>query len=134
MSIAKVLFVCVENSARSQMAEALARSLGAGVIEPYSAGSRPSGQVRAEAVKVMAELGIDISASKSKGFNQLPTKDFDYVITLGCRDKCPFYPAHKHIEWDIPDPEQPEDFIRVRDKIKTKLLQFIFRLKLDKEE
>ncbi|MDD3087451.1 MAG: arsenate reductase ArsC [Candidatus Omnitrophica bacterium] len=104
----KVLFVCVENSCRSQIAEGLAKAYGRGIIEPYSAGSRPSGVVNPMAIEVMKEVGIDISKSLSKGFATLPVKRFDYVVTLGCQDTCPFFPAEEHIEWKIEDPKRKD--------------------------
>ncbi|MFA5394141.1 MAG: arsenate reductase ArsC [Candidatus Ratteibacteria bacterium] len=115
----KILFVCVENSCRSQMAEGFARSLGEGIIEAYSAGSRPSGKINPEAIKVMQEVGIDMSSQESKGFDRLSVKWFDYVITLGCQDTCPFVPAKEHIEWNIDDPKgkEVEFFRKVRDNI-----------------
>lgn len=126
----KVLFVCVENSCRSQMADGFARVLGKGKIESYSAGSRPSGKVNPVAVKVMREAGIDISGQRSKGFYDLGVKDFDYVITMGCKDTCPFVPAKKHIDWQIEDPkDKGEDFFRkTRDLIKEKVEQLIIHL------
>jgi protein-tyrosine-phosphatase len=109
------------------MAEGIARRLGAGLIEAYSAGSRPSGIVNPDAVKVMQEIGIDISDYKSKGFADLPLKNFDYAVTLGCQDTCPFVPASKHIEWRIDDPKgQNIDFFRfTRDKIREKIEEFL---------
>ncbi len=122
-----VLFVCVENSCRSQIAQGFADTFGTGVIKAMSAGSRPSGQVNPLAVKSMQEIGIDISSHTSKGFNDLPHQSFDYVITLGCKDKCPFVPADQHIDWNIPDPKgHDDDFFReVRDNIKTRVVRLI---------
>jgi arsenate reductase len=116
----RVLFVCVENSCRSQMAEGLARYFGEGIVEVCSAGSKPSGKVSPDAVKVMREIGIDISRQTSKGFTELPFDNFDYVISMGCKDACPSVPAERHIEWDIEDPKGKDiDFFRfTRDKIK----------------
>ena len=116
----KVLFVCVENSCRSQMAEGFAKLFGKGIFKPYSAGSKPSGKVAALAEEVMKEVGIEISSQKSKGFNDLNIKEFDIVITLGCGDVCPFIPAKEHIEWKIADPKGKEIgvFRMVRDQIK----------------
>lgn len=115
----KVLFVCVENSCRSQMAEGFARLFGKGVFEPYSAGSKPSGKVDPMAVEIMKEANIDISSQISKGFIDLSVKEFDIVITLGCGDVCPFVPAKEHIEWKIDDPKGKdiEYFRIVRDNI-----------------
>jgi len=116
----KVLFVCVGNSCRSQMAEGFARFFGGGMLEPYSAGSRPFGRVDPIAIKVMKEAGIDISSQRSKGFDELGVKEFDMVITLGCGDVCPFVPAKKHVNWQIEDPKggEIEHFRMIRDRIR----------------
>jgi protein-tyrosine-phosphatase len=123
----KLLFVCVENSCRSQMAEALAKNMASGILQAYSAGSRPSGIVNPNAIDVMKEEQIDISNAESKGFDKLPVKDFDYVITLGCKDICPYVPAENHIEWDIKDPKGKdiEFFRRTRDNIKDRITDLI---------
>jgi arsenate reductase len=123
----KVLFVCVENSCRSQMAEGFAKKLRQGKIEAFSAGSNPSGQVEKMAIKVMQERGIDISDQKSKGFGDLEEKDFDYVVTLGCEDVCPFVPARQRIEWDVADPKGKsiEAFRKTRDEIERRVRKFV---------
>lgn len=123
----KILFVCVENSCRSQMAEGFAKALGGVKLEAYSAGSNPSGKVNPEAIKVMRQIGIDISTAKSKGFNELAVKEFDYVVTMGCQDICPFVPAKKHIDWEIEDPKGKgeESFRQTRDQIKEKVESLI---------
>lgn len=130
----KVLFVCVENSCRSQIAEGLARNLGKGVIEAYSAGSRPSGKVNPDAIMVMKEVGIDISGNCSKGFKDLEEEKFDYAVTLGCGDTCPLVSAGKHIEWNIVDPKDKGlDFFRkTREEIRGKIINLLGELK--KEE
>jgi protein-tyrosine-phosphatase len=119
----KVLFVCVENACRSQMAEAISSDIASDAIEASSAGSKPAGQVNPKAVKVMAEKGIDISGNKPKGFDDLDNKKFDYAITLGCKDTCPFISADKHIEWQIEDPKDKDvDFFRkTRDSMYNKI-------------
>ena len=131
----KILFVCVENSCRSQMAEGFARyyckemSLRAKseAISVYSAGSRPSGVINPMAVDVMKEKGIDISNQKSKGLDALPRDDFDFVITMGCGDNCPTVSAKKRIEWRIKDPKGAsiEVFKEVRDEIEKKVLELM---------
>jgi len=128
----KILFVCIENSCRSQIAEGFAKNLGKDVIETYSAGSRPSGKVDPMAIEVMQEIGIDISSQTSKGFLELPVKKFDYVITLGCKDVCPFVPASEHIEWQISDPKDKGiDFFRkVRDEIRREIEKLIQNVKV----
>ena len=109
------------------MAEAFARSLGEKVVEAYSAGSKPGGNVNLDAIKVMGELNIDISRNSPKGFTDLKEKEFDYVVTMGCQDTCPFIPAHKHIDWAIADPKGKdiEFFRKIRDEIKNKIEEFI---------
>jgi protein-tyrosine-phosphatase len=126
-----ILFVCIENSCRSQIAEGFAKSLGKDIVEAYSAGSKPSGTIDPTAIEVMREVGIDIAVQKSKGFLDLPVKKFDYVITLGCKDVCPFVPASEHIEWQIADPKNKgRDFFRkVRDQIRRELEKLIQNVK-----
>jgi len=127
----KVLFVCIENSCRSQIAEGFAKSIGKDAVEAYSAGSKSSGVVNPMAVEVMQEIGIDIAGQKSKGFLDLPVKKFDYVITLGCKDVCPFVPASEHIEWQIADPKDKGlDFFRkIRDQIGREVEKLIQNVK-----
>jgi arsenate reductase (thioredoxin) len=114
-----VLFVCVENSCRSQMAEGFARALGTDTVSAWSAGSKPSGQVDARAVRFMQERSIDLSRHTSKGLDDLPDVQWDYVVTMGCGDACPFLPARHRLDWDIPDPKALDDegFRAVRDLI-----------------
>jgi glutathione/glutaredoxin type arsenate reductase len=123
----KILFVCVENSCRSQMAEGFARVLGHGIVEVFSAGSNASGKVNADAIKVMAEVGIDISAHRSKGFNDLPFGRFDWVVTMGCGDICPFVPGEDRQDWQIRDPKGKglEFFREVREDIRDKVEHII---------
>ena len=105
----------------------MAKKYGHGLAEVYSAGSKPSGTVNPSAVDVMQEANIDISQNKSKGFFDLPIKEFDYVVTLGCNDTCPFYPAKEKINWEIEDPkEKPlEEFRAARDQIEDKVLKLL---------
>jgi arsenate reductase (thioredoxin) len=101
----KVLFVCIENSCRSQMAEALAHLLVADILDAASAGSQPSGRIDPLAIQVMAEIGYDLSTHRSKSLGEVSRGKFDYVITMGCGDECPFIPAEFHEDWDILDPK-----------------------------
>jgi len=119
----RVLFVCVENSNRSQMAEGFARMHGGDKVEAYSAGSRPSGQVNPKAIEAMNELGYDLSKHASKSLSDIPDVEYDLVATMGCGDECPFVRAKRHEDWDIPDPKdlQGDEFRRVRDLIGTKV-------------
>lgn len=109
------------------MAEGFARFYGKGRIAAYSAGSRPSGKVNEMALQVMKEAGIDISLQASKGFDDLPYKEFDIVVTMGCGDECPFVPASRRIDWQIRDPKgKPVEFFReVRNEIKERVLELI---------
>jgi arsenate reductase (thioredoxin) len=122
-----ILFVCVENSCRSQMAEGFARALGKGVVEAYSAGTKPSGTVDAGAIAAMKEVGIDIAAQKSKGFFDLPVREFDCVVTMGCGDVCPLGPGKEHIDWQIDDPkgQDIEVYRTARNIIRAKVEQML---------
>jgi len=114
-----LLFVCIENSNRSQMAEGFARTLGRGRVAAFSAGSRPSGIVNPRAIQFMKEKGIDLSAQLSKGLDDLPQVRWDWIVTMGCGDACPTLPAMHRLDWELPDPKHlPEDEFRaVRDRI-----------------
>jgi protein-tyrosine-phosphatase len=119
----RLLFVCVENSNRSQMAEALARLRGGGRVEAWSAGSRPSGTVNPKAVEAMREIDYDLTRHVSKSLDELPGGAFDAVVTMGCGDACPHVPAARREDWAIPDPREfpPERFREVRDQIDAKV-------------
>jgi arsenate reductase (thioredoxin) len=120
----KILFVCIENSNRSQMAQAFATMLSNGVVEAFSAGSKPSGIINPKAITAMHELGYDLSWHKSKSLEEVkPFGPFDLVITMGCGDACPWMPAKKFIDWQIPDPREmnEENFRKVRDLIRDKV-------------
>jgi protein-tyrosine-phosphatase len=126
----KVLFVCVENSNRSQMAEAFARMHGSGVIDAFSAGSQPSGRINPKAVAAMREKGYDLSTHISKSLAEVPQDGYEYLITMGCGDECPFIPASHREDWDLPDPRllEGEEFNRVRDEIEHRVLGLLDRL------
>jgi protein-tyrosine-phosphatase len=126
----RVVFVCVENSNRSQMAEAFARLHGAGRVEAFSAGSRPSGLVNPKAVEAMKELGYDLNVHRSKSLQDLPAVEFDVAVTMGCGDECPFIRAKEREDWDIPDPKSfaPEEFRAVGDLIERKVKELLARL------
>jgi protein-tyrosine-phosphatase len=127
----RVVFICVENSNRSQMAEAFARLHGAGKVEAYSAGSRPSGRLNPRAVEFMREVGYDLSGHVSKGLADLPAGEFDVAVGMGCGDEgCALVPARRREEWDIPDPREmpPEGYRQVRDLIEQKVKALLARL------
>ena len=126
----RVLFVCIENSCRSQMAEAFAHLYAQDSIQAYSAGSRPSGQVDPKAIAVMAELGYDLGSQSSKSLRDIPQFKYDFVITMGCGDECPFIPGDVHEDWDSPDPKMLplEEFRQVRDRIGERVKDLAARI------
>jgi arsenate reductase len=119
----RIVFVCVENAGRSQMAQGFAEVLGKGRLEVYSAGSRPSSHINPLAIEVMKEKGIDLSSRRPKGLNDLPSVEMDYLVTMGCEETCPAISSKKTIEWQIPDPKGKSiEFCReVRDVIENKV-------------
>jgi arsenate reductase (thioredoxin) len=123
----RLVFVCVENSCRSQMAEGFARLHGAGQVEPYSAGSRPSGRVNETAVALMKEKGVDLGKQSSKGLDALPAGRFAAVVTMGCGDACPHLAAERRLDWALPDPKHmpPDEFRKVRDEIEARVKALI---------
>jgi len=125
-----VLFVCVENSNRSQMAEGFARAIGGDRVRVTSAGSKPSGVVNPKAIRFMAEKGIHLDAHSSKGLDTIPAGEWDYVITMGCGDACPWVPAKHREDWDLPDPKDmsDDDFRAVRDRIEASVRDLLSKL------
>lgn len=124
----KVLFVCVENSNRSQMSQAFAIIHGGSSVEAYSAGSKPSGIVNPKAIAAMKELGYDLSTHDSKSLQEVEAfAPFDAVVTMGCGDACPWMPAKQFIDWQIPDPKhmEPKEFNEIRDMISEKVKALI---------
>ena len=117
----RLLFVCVENSCRSQIAEAFARIHGGDNVEAYSAGSHPSGVVNPKAIEFMREIGYDLTTHRSKSPDDLPDVEWDFVATMGCGDECPLVRAKHREDWEIPDPKNmpPDDFRTVRDQIES---------------
>jgi arsenate reductase (thioredoxin) len=136
MSPNRVVFVCVENSNRSQMAEAFARIHGGKDVEAYSAGSRPSGLVNPKAIEAMKERGYDLTKHGSKGLDEFNGKSFDAAVTMGCGDECPLLLARRRVEWQIPDPKHlpPEQFRVVRDLIESKVVELLNELSAETAE
>jgi len=126
----RVLFVCVENSNRSQIAEAFARIHGYNRVEAYSAGSRPAGQINPRAIEFMRERGYDLTRHKSKSLLEIPFGDFDVAITMGCCDECPLVRARRREDWTIPDPKllPPDQFRAVGDLIEEKVKNLLQEL------
>ena len=127
----KLLFVCVENSNRSQMSQAFAIIYGGDEVEAYSAGSKPSGIVNPKAIAAMKEMGYDLSRHDSKSLDEVKQyAPFDAVVTMGCGDACPWMPAKQFLDWQIPDPKHMErdDFNKVRDYISSKVKELVDEL------
>lgn len=125
----RLAFLCVENSCRSQIAEAFARSIGGESVDAWSAGSRPSGLVNPKAVASLLRRGVDLSSHRSKSIEDLPGV-FDVAVTMGCGDACPVTLAKRRVDWDIPDPKHMDDaaFDAVRDSIETKVRELLEEL------
>jgi protein-tyrosine-phosphatase len=118
----RVLFVCVENSNRSQMAEAFARRIGGDAVEALSAGSAPSGTINQKAIRYMGELGIDLASHRSKSLDDIDG-EFDAVVTMGCGDRCPWVPAKRREDWALADPRNMDEagYRAVRDDIAARV-------------
>lgn len=114
-----VLFLCIHNSGRSQMAAGFMRHLGAGRVTVYSAGSEPADSINPSAVAVMKEVGIDIASAQPQLWTMEMLEAVDVVVTMGCGDACPFLPGKKYVDWPLNDPAgQGVDAVRpIRDEI-----------------
>jgi protein-tyrosine-phosphatase len=125
-----VLFVCVHNAGRSQMAASYLTHLSSGAVEVRSAGSEPADQVNAAAVAAMAEEGIDISAEKPKILTDQAVRESDVVVTMGCGDTCPFYPGKRYEDWVLEDPagKGVEAVRPIRDEIRRRVEALIAEL------
>lgn len=128
-----LVFVCVENSNRSQMAEAFAKFHGGDRVVAYSAGSRPSGRVNPSAIRAMADKGIDISHNDSKALTDLPAVKWDWIVTMGCGDSCPHLPAMNRADWDLVDPKNLpyDEFLQVRDDIERRVKELLASIDLE---
>lgn len=122
-----LLFVCVENANRSQMAQAFATMLSQGAVDAFSAGSRPSGQVNPRAIQFMRELDYNLSTHESKSLDEFNGQQIDVAVTMGCGDACPAVKAGRREEWNIPDPKHLSDdeFRAIRDSIRDKVQTLI---------
>ena len=121
----RFLFVCIENSNRSQMAQAFAKIHGGDAVETFSAGSRPSGKINPKAIEAMRLKDYDLTQHHSKSLAEVPQDvPYDCVVTMGCGDECPFIPAKNRLDWQIPDPRHMEmpEFLKVRDFIEQQVL------------
>lgn len=126
----KILFVCIENSNRSQMAQAFAKIHGHDKVEAFSAGSNPSGKINSKAIEAMKEIGYNLTTHQSKSLDNIPQIQWDYLIGMGCGDKCPYVLTKNRIEWDIPDPKNmdKDKFRKVRDLIERQVKELLGKI------
>jgi arsenate reductase (thioredoxin) len=130
MSRPAVLFVCVHNAGRSQMAAGFLRHLAGDRIEVLSAGSEPADQINPAAVAAMAEVGIDLATAKPKLLTDAAVQETDVVVTMGCGDACPFYPGKRYDDWPLDDPagQGIEDVRPIRDEIRLRVEALVAEL------
>lgn len=123
----QILFLCVENSCRSQIAEAFVNIHSQGDVSAHSSGSNPSGNLNPKAVIAMNEVGYNLNSHGSKSLDDIPDIEYDVVVFMGCGDECPTVRAKERVEWDIPDPKSmdEEQFREVRDEIKRKVVELL---------
>jgi arsenate reductase len=125
-----ILFLCVHNAGRSQMAAAFARRLGAGRVSVFSGGSEPASSVNPAVVAAMAERGIDISAEVPRRWADDDIRAADVVVTMGCGDTCPYYPGRRYVDWELDDPAgKTADEVRpIRDEIERRVAALVDEL------
>jgi arsenate reductase len=128
--VSNVLFVCIQNAGRSQIAQALFERAAAGRHEGRSAGSRPAAAVHPEVVEVMAEAGIDLSGKVPHELDMDDMRWADLVVTMGCGDECPYVPGKRYLDWELPDPAgQPPATVRaIRDEISARVQRLVAEL------
>lgn len=126
----RVLFVCVHNAGRSQMAAALLARHAGGRVEVRSAGSEPASAIHPEVVRAMEEVGVDLSTERPKPLTKDALEEADVVVTMGCGDACPVYPGKRYEDWDLPDPAgRPIEEVRaIRDEIDRRVRSLLDRL------
>ena len=122
-----VVFLCVENSCRSQIAEAFANKYGKNKVTALSAGSRPSGNINENAIHLMKEFGCDLTKQKSTGISDLPKMEFHSIVSMGCGDRCPSIKTKRRIEWNIRDPKEMklDEFSGIIEEIKIEVLNLL---------
>jgi len=128
--VPEVLFVCVHNAGRSQMAAALLEHHAGGRVRVRSAGTTPSDEIHANVVEAMAERGLDVSTARPKGLREDDVREADVVITMGCGDACPVVPGTRYLDWDLPDPagKTIAEVRSIRDDIERRVLDLLREL------
>ena len=125
-----VLFVCVHNAGRSQMAAALLERIAGGRVTVRSAGTQPAEEIHPNVVETMREVGVDLTAARPRGLEDDAVREADVVITMGCGDECPFYPGKRYEDWDLPDPagRSVEVVREIRDEIERRVRDLVASL------
>ncbi|MGD1013316.1 MAG: arsenate reductase ArsC [Acidimicrobiales bacterium] len=126
----EILFLCVHNAGRSQMAAGFARTLGAGHVIVHSAGSTPGERLNPAVVAAMAEIGIDIADESPKKLTDEMGRSADVVVTMGCGDACPVYPGTRYVDWELEDPKDKDLEVvrRIRDEIRERVTSLLAEL------
>ncbi len=126
----EVLFLCVHNAGRSQMAAAFLRRAGGGWIDVSSAGSEPAERLNPAVVEALAEVGLDVSGERPKRLLDEMAADADVIVTMGCGDSCPVYPGKRYLDWELPDPAgKPVEEVRpIRDEIARRVQSLVDEL------
>jgi arsenate reductase (thioredoxin) len=132
-AVASVLFLCVHNAGRSQMAAGWTRHLGGGRVDVFSGGSEPASEVNRAAIAAMAEKGIDISKELPKPWADEIVRAADVIVTMGCGDACPVYPGRRYVDWELDDPagKSIEDVRPIRDEIERRVRRLLAELGVD---
>lgn len=131
-----ILFLCVHNAGRSQMAAGFARALGGEQVGVYSGGSEPASQINAVAVQAMAEIGIDIGEHLPQRWNDDIVRAADVVVTMGCGDTCPVFPGKRYVDWELDDPAGRDlnEVRRIRDDIRNRVRTLLEELGVETTE
>jgi arsenate reductase len=129
-ALPQVLFVCVHNAGRSQMAAALLEEIAGGRVRVRSAGTQPIDEIHPSVVEAMRERGIDLAGRRPSRLRNETVREADVVITMGCGDECPYYPGKRYEDWELPDPTgRPLEEVRaIRDKIEARVLHLLAHL------
>lgn len=134
MTVPSIVFLCVHNAGRSQMAAAFARELGGDAVRVFSGGSDPSADVNPGAVEAMAEIGIDMAGAQPQKWTDDIIREADVVVTMGCGDECPYFPGVDYRDWQLDDPSgRPVAEIRpIRDEIRARVESLLAEVGVDR--
>jgi protein-tyrosine-phosphatase len=129
----EILFLCVHNAGRSQMAAAFARSLGAGRVEVVTGGSDPADEVHGPVAEAMLEAGVDLAKERPRRFTDNDVRRSDVIVTMGCGEACPVFPGKRYEDWQVADPkgQSPERVRAVRDALRDKVADLLLSLGIE---